>query len=585
MLKNLLFGWNTIFGPSGLNWLPQPQKQIEKTVAQKDVRTAAVSETQSTFQKKDVNAPGKVLDSQSEKKAVTNISYEEWANKYPVVKLTSPDSLYTMVIDPAKGEIASVTLNKISNTNNNNSVILAKGITPGALSVSPPLDGKDIWQLTNVKPPVKTNGSLTVTRDFVNEDGQDFSLTQKWTTGNEYSTKYDVSIQNNSSSVLGIRNLYFYVGSIPPVQYISGDKPRMESHTVDALLTKSNSLYTLKAGSSDFQKDPIQFEPIKWVSVSDIYYAYILKSVGNTKIDAGNFNYSNNGSITTKDGKKKDYPLIGSAAREQSITLQPNDTQSWTFDYYAGPKALKALESFAPKAGDILHLMSWPVFRNIAEWFLYALIWLNGLVGNFGLAIIILTIVVKGVFWPITHKSNKSMKRMQKMQPMIKELREQYKDDKRQLQQATMELYKREKVNPVGGCLPIVIQIPVFIALYYTLNGAFEIRHASFLWAADLTQADTVGHIFGLPINPFAIIMALSMLLQQKMMPTATDPAQAKMMMLMPLVMLIFMYPMPSGLTLYWTVSNLLTIIQLLYTKYHDKDDRKDLTNNTGVKP
>ena len=576
----LLFGWNTIFGPNGLNWLPQPQpqKQIEKTVTSEDVNTKPVSETRTAVQKTDVSVSGKTSETQVEKKAVADVSYDEWTNKYPIVKLISPDSLYTMDIDPVKGEIASVTLNKVKNAKNTDAVILARGITPGALSISPPVDGKDIWKLVDVKPPVNDNGILTVTRDFVNDSKQKFSITQKWAAGDKYSTEYDVSIQNKSSKVLSIRTLNFYVGSIPPVKYISGDKVRMESHTVDALLAKSDDLYTLKVGSSDFQKDPIQFEPVKWVAVSDAYYAYILKAVGNTQINAGNFNYSDNESITTKNGKGENYELIGSAAREQSITLKPNDTQSWTFDFYAGPKDINNLEAFAPKAGGILHLMSWPVFRNIAEWFLYALIWLNGIFGNFGVAIIILTIVVKGVFWPITHKSNKSMKRMQKIQPMVKELRAQYKDDKQKLNQATMELYKKEKVNPLGGCLPIVIQIPVFIALYYTLMGAFEIRHASFLWAVDLAQPDTVGHIFGLPINPFAILMAITMLLQQKMMPTATDPAQAKMMMLMPLVMLIFLYDLPSGLTLYWTVSQLITIIQLLYNKYCDKDEGKDFT-------
>jgi YidC/Oxa1 family membrane protein insertase len=574
----LLFGWNYIFGPSGLDWLPQPQPKEQTTEVQKPVpqETAHVS-TSSKVQA--VAATAKAAPAKDLKATVASASTEEWANKFPVVKLTSPDSLYTIAINPAAGDVDSVTLNKISNTNNKNSVLLAKGITPGALSIVPPIDA-DTWKLVDVKPPVKTAESLTVTRDFENGKGQNFSLTQKWTAGNNYATKYDVSIQNNSSDTLSIRNLYFYVGAIPPIEYISGDNARMESHSVDALLSKSDKVYTLKAGSSDFQKSPIQYDAVKWVSVSDAYFAYILKAAGNTEINAGNFSYSSNENITTEKGDKKSYDLIGTAAREQSITLQPNAQQSWNFDYYAGPKDIRGLNAFAPKAGDILHLMSWPVFSTLAEWFLYALLWLNGIVGNFGVAIILLTIIVKVAFWPITHKSNKSMKRMQKIQPMVKELREQYKGDKQKLNQATMELYKREKVNPLGGCLPILIQIPVFIALYYTLMGAFEIRHASFLWAHDLTQADTVGHIFGIAINPFAIMMAITMLLQQKMTPTATDPAQAKMMMLMPLVMLVFLYTLPSGLTLYWTVSQLITIVQLLYNKYSDKDDSKDFTKN-----
>jgi YidC/Oxa1 family membrane protein insertase len=587
----LLFGWNYIFGPSGLNWLPQPQpkEQIEQVVGTENTvsertDTTVAQEAKPATKKSKTEAVSNSSVATLQDKTEAGKSLEEWTAKYPAVKFTSPDSLYDMTINPASGDIEQVTLNKIYNANDKNPVILAKGIVPGALTVAPPSDN-DSWKLIDVKPLVKTKDSLTVTRDFENQNGQDFSLTQKWKLGKDYSTKFDVTLHNNSSNTLNLRDLYFYVGSIPTVKFISGDNARMESHSVDALLASSDKLYTLKAGSSDFQKNPIQYEPIKWLSVSDGYYAYILKTAGNTQIKSGNFSYTSKGSVKTEKGEEN-FDLIGSAARVQSINLDPNAQQSWSFDYYTGPKDIEILDGFAPKAGEILHLMSWPVFKTLAEWFLYALIWLKGVCGNFGLAIILLTIIVKLIFWPITHKSNKSMKRMQHIQPKVKALREMYKDDKQKLNQATMELYKTEKVNPLGGCLPILIQIPVFIALYYTLMGAFEIRHSSFLWAADLAQPDTVGHIFGVAINPFAIMMAITMLLQQKMMPTATDPAQAKMMMIMPIVMLFFLYNLPSGLTLYWTVSQLFTIFQLLYNKYTDKEDggSKDFTKNDNSK-
>lgn len=166
------------------------------------------------------------------------------------------------------------------------------------------------------------------------------------------------------------------------------------------------------------------------------------------------------------------------------------------------------------------------------------------------------------------------MKKMQKIQPAIKELREKYKEDKQKLNTKMMELYKKEGVNPLGGCLPILVQIPVFFALYWTLDGAIELRHQSFLWAIDLTQPDTIAHIFSIPINPLAILMALTMVLQQKLTPVATDPMQAKMMMFMPLIMLIFLYSLPSGLTLYWTVSQIISIIQLMVNIYNDKKEK-----------
>ena len=576
----LLFGWNYIFGPGGLNWMPEAKEQpkAEKQVDKKGDITSQPKQIDNTVQKNSQHqAVSKTVAQKSSsdkilpanKKFTQSYSTEDWNNKYPNVVLTSPDTLYTLNINPVKGQIESVKLNKIYNSNDPKSVILEHAVDPGSLSVSQP---NDEWKLQDVLAPKKTNDSLAVSRKFSNEAGQSFTLKQEWTLGKDYSTNYSVTIVNNSSDMLNFRELYFWIGAIPPVEYISGDYARMESHRLDALLASNNELYSVKAGSSDFLNDPIQYEPIKWVAVSDMYFAYILKGISPNTIDGGNYDYCYKGSVVNK-GDKKEYDVIGAAARDQSISIKPDAQQTWDFGFYAGPKDINLLGAFAPGAEDTLHLMTWPVMKTIAKWFLYALIYLKDLVGSFGWAIVLLTIIVKLVFWPITHKSNKSMKKMQKIQPMVKELREQYKDDKQMLNQKTMELYKKEKVNPLGGCLPIVVQIPVFIALYYTLMGAFEIRHASFLWATDLTKPDTIGHIFGLAINPFAILMAITMLLQQKMTPTATDPAQAKMMMLMPLVMLIFLYSLPSGLTLYWTVSQIITIAQLLYNQYVDKGE------------
>ena len=579
----LLFGWTYIFGPTGLNWLPkqepQKQEQVEKTADNVSRKTPS---KENSVVKSAADKTAQVAA--SAKKAVDNTvsAVSDWESKFSDIEATSPDSLYSMKINPAKGAIDSVTLNKISTSNKSSNVILAKDLKQPALSISQP---NDEWTLVNVRKPVKTDDSIINVRQFKNQKGQEFTLIQKWVLGKNYSTNYTVTVINNSSSILNMRELYIYTGAIPPVEYVSGDVLRMESHSIDALLAGNNSLYTVKAGSSDFLNQPIQYEPINWVSASDGYYAYILKAAGkNGTINGGNYIYTINESVVNKKGDKQEYSEIGAAAREQAISIKPNQRQQWNFAFYAGPKDITLLKAFAPKADDTLHLMSWPVMRSIAKWFLFALIWLKGVCGSFGLAIILLTIVVKLVFWPLTHKSNMSMKRMQKIQPMVKELREQYKDDKQKLNQATMQLYKEQKVNPLGGCLPMLIQIPVLIALYYTLMGAFEIRHASFLWAADLTQPDTVAHIMGLPINPFAILMAITMLAQQKMTPTATDPAQAKMMMLMPLIMLVFLYNLPSGLTLYWTVSQVITIIQLLYNKYFSKDEDDKKTSAKAKK-
>jgi YidC/Oxa1 family membrane protein insertase len=184
-------------------------------------------------------------------------------------------------------------------------------------------------------------------------------------------------------------------------------------------------------------------------------------------------------------------------------------------------------------------------------------------VGNYGLAIILLTIVIKIVFWPLSHKSYKSMNRMKKIQPMMKELKEKYKDDRQKMNQELMRLYKTYKVNPAGGCLPMLLQIPVFIGLYEALLGSIELRHASFIpevpftdivWLADLAAKD--------PLYVSPVLMGLSMFLQQKLSPQAGDPTQAKIMMFMPVFLTFIFLNFPAGLVVYFITNNLLSMLQ-----------------------
>ena len=186
--------------------------------------------------------------------------------------------------------------------------------------------------------------------------------------------------------------------------------------------------------------------------------------------------------------------------------------------------------------------------------FAFLLRWFYTLTGSYGVAIILLTIIVRVVFWPVTQKANNSMRKMQKVGPMVKELKEKYKDNPQLMNQKMMELYRKEGVNPLGGCLPILLQIPVFLALYSALDASVELRHVSFLWAADLTKPDLVGpqFLFGYGIHPLILIMTALMVWQQKMTPTTgADPMQQKMMMFMPIIMLVMLY-------------NLLILLQLV---------------------
>jgi YidC/Oxa1 family membrane protein insertase len=178
--------------------------------------------------------------------------------------------------------------------------------------------------------------------------------------------------------------------------------------------------------------------------------------------------------------------------------------------------------------------------------------------GNYGIDIIILSVLIKIIFLPLTQISFKSMKEMQKVQPEMNRLKEQYKNDKARLQQEIMLLYKRRKINPMSGCLPMLIQIPVFIALYNALQNGIEMRHAHFfLWITDLSAKD--------PIYITPLIMGATMVIQQKMTPTAADPTQAKMFLLMPVMFTFLFLNFPSGLVLYWLVNNVLSIAHQYY--------------------
>jgi YidC/Oxa1 family membrane protein insertase len=237
-------------------------------------------------------------------------------------------------------------------------------------------------------------------------------------------------------------------------------------------------------------------------------------------------------------------------------------------DVYIGPKDFDALETVGH---DLSRAVALGWFWFIALPLLHVLKFLNRFTGNYGVDIILMTVVIKVLFIPLTKRSFESMRAMQKLQPQIAKIREKYKDDSETLNKETMELYRRHKVNPLGGCLPMVLQIPVFIGLYSALMNAVELRHAPFiLWINDLSAPDRLGTLQlpfvqhpGIPV--LTLLMGVSMFLQQWMSPSAGDPQQQKVMMIMPLMFTFMFVNFPAGLALYWLVNNVLTIAQQYY--------------------
>jgi YidC/Oxa1 family membrane protein insertase len=251
--------------------------------------------------------------------------------------------------------------------------------------------------------------------------------------------------------------------------------------------------------------------------------------------------------------------------------IRPGTQHTYQYSLFFGPKSMEVLKSAGHDLGKALNFGMFTVLAKPCVWLMNRL---YSVIPNYGIAIIILTILIKGVLWPLGSKSYKSMSEMKKIQPLMKEIREKYKNDKKKMNEEVMSLYRTYKINPLGGCLPMVVQLPVFFALYRMLYQAIELRHAPFfLWIDDLSAPDRLFHFgfsipfmeppYGVPV--LTIIMGATMLLQQKMSPPMGDPTQAKMMMFMPLIFTVIFINFSAGLVLYWLVNNILSISQQYY--------------------
>ncbi len=293
--------------------------------------------------------------------------------------------------------------------------------------------------------------------------------------------------------------------------------------------------------------------PVDWAGWQEKYFAGVVLPKG-PPVEAVVLGEQPGGAAAGAPGQSGAVGLVQIVY--QSAQVAPGTSATAAGQVYLGPKDVGELRKVDPTLEQVIHL---GFFHWIAMPLLLALRWLHGLVGNYGVAIIALTILVKLIFWPLTAKQIKSSKAMAKIQPEMTRLREKYKDDKEALNREMMQLFKTHNVNPLMGCLPLVVQIPVFFALYQVLSQSIELRHAPFMgWIQDLSAMD--------PFYVTPILMGVTMFITQKMTPTpGMDPTQQKIMLLMPAMMSVFFLWMPSGLVLYWLVTNILQIGQQAY--------------------
>ena len=307
----------------------------------------------------------------------------------------------------------------------------------------------------------------------------------------------------------------------------------------------------------NIKKEPFTEGNIKWISLETIYF---INSIVPKEVKQAGMVLS-----------QGDNNIVYNSYLEPVVKVETGMQTSYEHDVYFGPKSLKLLSQ---KDNGLDKAINFGMFDFIAKPCLWLMNFIYDYIPNYGIAIIILTIIVKLILWPLGNKSYKSMNDMKKLAPLMKEIRDKYKDDKKKMNQETMALYKTYKINPMGGCLPMVLQIPVFFALYRMLYEAIELRHAPFfLWIDDLSAPDRLFNFdiyiplmqppYGIPV--LTLIMGASMFLQQKMAPAPADPTQAKLMTFMPILFTFIFINFSSGLVLYWLVNNLLSMGQQYY--------------------
>lgn len=394
-----------------------------------------------------------------------------------------------------------------------------------------------------------------------------------------YTLATATSIKNITDTKQSVGEIFLCLGAVPPTEsdvygnnlaVVFYDANNGKSHFLRSTSFVDSSGF-LGIGSSRakyFEK--LSEYPITWGSVKNQFFA----AVFTPEAISSNGGYAIPLSINLKDSNKYMRNAVAGFMGFEAKTLEAGQTWNLGGSYYVGPKELDRLYSLGAGQEEV---MNYGWFGFVSRPLSRLLNWIHSIVATFapdwgwGWSIIILTIIVRVVIWPLTSVQIKSAQRMAKLQKPLKEIREKYKDDQKRVQQETMKLYSEYGINPLAGCLPIFIQLPIFIGLYYMLQTSCEIRFAHFLWIDDLARPDTIEalpSIFGIPLHILPLVNAAITFLQMHLTPTpSTDKTQAWMFKLMPVIMLLFFYTFPSGLVLYWTVQSLIGIIQAVIVR------------------
>jgi len=515
------------------------------------------------------------------------------------------------------GAIQTVELKKFADKlNSPNHVMFNAGAPRPALSLSLPLPVKSgyttdtYWSWTGKSatsvignvgvPPVPMLGRFTldkaatsatsVTFRGVTADGLELARTYTLGSGNEdtYLIHHTTTITNNGAKPVLLNRLFVNAGMAPApapdasslAQYYLDfgyyDGAAASFVTVSEFMDRPARLFGLFPAHPK-EKDYVYAQhdsaDLTWVSVKNQFFAAVLTPEG----------IAGKGFYVQGVGVKVDDTVQTTVTGDLELnvgTVAPGEKKTLSLSYYAGPKEYVRLDRLGGKQ-DLNMQFGW--FGGFSKILLVALIGIHKFIAPispawaWGWTIIVFTIIIKGVTWPLTAIQVRSSRRMAKLSAPMKELKEKYKDNPQKMQAETIELYRKHKINPAAGCLPLLITFPIFIGFNYMLRTASEMRFAGFFWIHDLSTPDTLFHIGSFPVNVLPLMMSATTMLQMRMMPAPTmDTSQRAIMQFMPLMMLSFFYTMPSGMILYWTCQNLFTILQQYLASRHKDNDPAD---------
>ena len=417
---------------------------------------------------------------------------------------------------------------------------------------------------------------------FDRTDSRQFQTVKKFTVPRnpdfrtEYLVGLDLTFTNHSQQPVKMGYYYVHTGSAGPIHVL--DQVR---YTGVDWFNGSNNFKSVSTFSSGgflgFNRSdtPIFSQPVDkvdWLGVTNQYFNVIItpqnatgSAVWAQKLGVENLPPEDPRAVAAGGGKRSSNMLaIEGAIGMPGFTLEPGKSINQHFDIYAGPREFQRLKTLGRNQEAIL---DFGALKVVSAGLLTSLNWLKSHLGSYAAAIIALTLIIRSLMWPLQNKSTESMKKMQALSPKMNELKEKYQDDPARMNQEMMRLYKDNGVNPLSGCLPMLIQIPIFWGLFGMLGKAVELRNSQFLWIHDLSQPDTVAMVFGYPLNILPLLMAVTMFLQMKLSPKSGDASQQKVFMFMPLIFVAFCYNYASALALYWTVQNLFSIGQLYVTR------------------